>query len=416
MPVYLKLAELSELNVLKCPLCNKKLADDEYGKAILELESKVEERYEKQNLKYKKEFEKKLSDLKEQHDKEKTELKKFHDDQLNEWDKVMQESRKKEMEIFKKEYDSIAKEAKKQFDELVKHLKGDHKKELEQKEKEIKQLESDRKKFQEQGYEKAKDDFERKMHKKDDEIDEHEIQIKRLKVKITELDDQISKTQSELKGEVGELNLYETLTNVFSDDHFTRQTRGQSTGDLIQTIRTKTGKLDTRIIYDNKQDTSVTAKDLEKAKKYQKIHNTKYVLIVSSKIPKTYSPNGIYGIKDGILIVNPKIIIEVATRCRDNIIEISKLSESAKGRDAKEAKLFDYIISQEFNALMGTVYQANEKLRKLQDQEEKTHLRWWKDRKTLRDQLIKAYMEIETGVESITQKGHEIKKVQITSK
>jgi len=38
---------------------------------MLELESKVKERHEKQNLEYRKELEKKLSNLKEQHDKEK---------------------------------------------------------------------------------------------------------------------------------------------------------------------------------------------------------------------------------------------------------------------------------------------------------------------------------------------------------
>jgi len=381
-----------------------------------ELESKVDEKHQKQNLEYKKEFEEKLANIKEQHDKEKKELKQFHDNQLNEWEKAMEESRKKEMSIFKKEYESISKENKKQFDELVKHLKSDHKKELQQKEKEITQLESDRKKFQEQGYEKATVDFERKISKKEGEILEREIQIKRLKVKVEELDNQITKTQSELKGEVGELNLYETLTNAFPNDHFKRQTRGQQTGDLFQTIRTNTGMLDTQIIYDNKEDTTVTNKDIEKAKKYQQIHNTKYVLIVSSKIPKTYAPNGIYGRKEGVLLVNPKIIIEVATRCREFILEISRISEGKKGREDKEAKLFDYVLSQEFTSLMASVYQTNEKMRSLQDQEEKIHMRWWKDRKKLRDQLIQAYMEIETGVESITQKGLDLKKLKITSK
>ncbi|MCE2505575.1 MAG: DUF2130 domain-containing protein [Nitrosopumilaceae archaeon] len=182
---------------------------------------------------------------------------------------------------------------------------------------------------------------------------------------------------------------------------------------MFQTIRTKNGKLDTQIIYDNKEDTSITTTDLKKAKKYQKIHNTKYVLIVSTKIPKTYAPNGIYGRKDEMLIVNPKIIVEVATRCREFIIEIGRISEGTRDRKDKEAKLFDYVLSPEFSALMASVYQTNEAMRQLQDQEEKTHMRWWKDRKKLRDQLIESYMEIETGVESITQKKPDIEEMQL---
>ena len=120
-----------------------------------------------------------------------------------------------------------------------------------------------------------------------------------------------------------------------------------------------------------------------------------------------------YGRKDGVLIVNPKIIIEVATRCREFIIEIGRISEGARDRDAKEARLFDYVLSPEFATLMASVYQTNEKMRQWQEQEEKTHLRWWKDRKMLRDQVIGAYMEIETGVESITQKKPEIEEIKV---
>lgn len=230
------------------------------------------------------------------------------------------------------------------------------------------------------------------------------MQVKRLQDRVGELSNQLEKSQSELKGEVGELNLYETLTRTFSEDHFGRQKRGQQSGDIIQTIRTMSGKLDTQIIYDNKEDTKVTASDIKKAKEYQKIHNTKYVLIVSAKIPKSYASNEIYGIKEGILIVNPKIIVEVATRCRDNIIEISRISKSKKDRESKESKLFDYVISQEFTSVMASIYETNDKMRSLQDQEERTHARWWKDRKMYRDQLIKSYMDIQAGVDSITQK------------
>ena len=104
------------------------------------------------------------------------------------------------------------------------------------------------------------------------------------------------------------------------------------------------------------------------------------------------------------MIVNPRIIIEVATRCRDNIIEISRISKSKKDRESKESKLFDYVISQEFSSIMASIYEINDKMRKLQDQEERTHTRWWKERKMYRDQMIKSYMDIQAGVDSITQR------------
>jgi hypothetical protein len=48
----------------------------------------------------------------------------------------------------------------------------------------------------------------------------------------------MSKTQPEMKGEVVEQKLLEDLRGAFPEDHFSRQTRGISEGDIIQHIRT----------------------------------------------------------------------------------------------------------------------------------------------------------------------------------
>ena len=153
--------------------------------------------------------------------------------------------------------------------------------------------------------------------------------------KAEELQDRLSKTQSELKGEMGEHNLLVQLQNGFPNDRFARQKRGQSMADIYQTVIVNDKKIDIQIAYDNKENTNVTIKDIEKAKKYSKDNNVKYVIIVSTSIPKSYAPNRIYGSKDGIIIVNPRIVVEVATRCRDNIIEISRMKKSSKDRDVE---------------------------------------------------------------------------------
>jgi hypothetical protein len=78
---------------------------------------------------------------------------------------------------------------------------------------------------------------------------------------------QLVQSQSELKGEAGEIDLYFNLTQAFQQDFFTRQKRGTSMGDIVQRIRTAAGTIETPIVYDNKQADAVTNKDIEKAKK-----------------------------------------------------------------------------------------------------------------------------------------------------
>jgi hypothetical protein len=57
-----------------------------------------------------------------------------------------------------------------------------------------------------------------------------------LKEKVDELGKQLSQTQSELKGEAGEVNLREILREEFQEegDLFTQETRGSSGADIIQ--------------------------------------------------------------------------------------------------------------------------------------------------------------------------------------
>lgn len=406
----------TELMNLKCPVCHKPLANDEYHYAMGELKNQIKKTLDKEYEENKKQFEEQIDSLKDKHLDEIKEIKQIHEDKITKLKQEFNESNKQQLDLLKEQYDEMTKNAEKQYEEFKKQSEESHKKEIGEKEKQLKELKEMQDIIQKQAEENAKLSFENQLKRKDADLQEREIQIKRLTQKVEELGKQLNQTQSELKGELGELNLYETLTSAFPEDSFKRQTRGQESGDIIQTIRTNNGILATQIIYDNKEDTTVTLKDIEKAKKYQNIHNTSFVLIVSSKIPKTYAKNGIYGIKDGIPIVHPSILVEVATRCRGQIMDIARISKSKKDREAKESKLFDYIMGREFTSLLSSIYQANEKLRKLQEDEQKKHHKWWKDRQKYRDQLLKAYMEISTGVESITQKESEIKTVKVQPK
>ena len=125
------------------------------------------------------------------------------------------------------------------------------------------------------------------------ELQERDLEIKRVNRDLEDL--RITKKQSELQGEAGELDLYATLTHEFPVDSFRRQKRGTSSADLIQQIRTSAGLLDMPIVYDNKAAIAVTIKDVAKAAKYRKVHGTAYVIIVSANLPKNSVPNGLYG-------------------------------------------------------------------------------------------------------------------------
>ena len=66
----------------------------------------------------------------------------------------------------------------------------------------------------------------------------------------------------------------------------------------------------------------MTPGDITKAKKYQEIHGTRYVIIVSSNLPKRDVKSGLLGDWDGIYLVHPSIIVSFAKYLRNAIVEL----------------------------------------------------------------------------------------------
>ena len=411
---------------MKCPFCSKPLATKEYNHAQKEMEIKLEENYDEKHKESSKDFEKQIKELKKQHEEIIKNQKTNFEEQSKALQKNLSDANSQAIDLVKKEYEKIFKDNKKSFDAITKDMKKIHAKDIKEKEKHLaeikKRLESDSKNnLQEKTKQilelkkqltnskklaknEAQIDFDQKKDKLEQDIRERDIQLKRVSNEIEELKNKLSRNQSEIQGEAGEIDLYEKLTIAFPDDHFRRQKRGTESADIIQTIRTTSESLDTQIVYDNKESKTISKSDLNKAKKYKKIHGTNYAIIVSANLPKKDIPNGFLGRKDGILLVHPSVIVEISRQIRTGIIEISKLSTSKEDKKEKESRLYDYITNQEFFMLLQSIYELHQKMCDVQNKEEKSHHTLWKQRKELQDQLISAYTEISSSIDSITQK------------
>jgi len=393
----------SEPIEFKCPLCHSSLASEDYYRAIEELKKKVSETYSEEHRKTKQEYEEKLQQISQGHKDEVADLKRTYEEKRKTLRKEMEDTYRQQLAELKKTYDKINKDNKRHFESLEKRLKTEGKKELQEKEKQLKELRREQNRLRKLAFDEGKASADLETGKLKNDLRERDIQIERFKRDTDELRKQLSQSQSELKGEAGEIDLFSKLTQEFQQDFFSRQKRGKAMGDIIQRIRTATTTLEKPIVYDNKQSDNVTSKDIEKAKKYKDVHATDYVIIVSSNLPKKDVKNRLFGERDGILLCHPAIVVDIVKQIRRAIIEISKQSESRKDREAKEAKLYDYIRSQEFSAIVEELRDIYQKMADLQDHEEKAHVRLWKDRKKLQLQINDAYVGISTGIDCILQ-------------
>lgn len=406
-------------NNLKCPLCGILLADEQFNLATKNLNEKITIMHgEHMNVELQK-FEKEKTELIRKYQSEIQLLEANRDGQLTSIKQELEKSYQVQLQSIQKNYNESLSQHSNQLQMVENQLRTSFNEQLKNRDSTIKALQHEKGECLRKASDDAKYAAQQQVDTLQNEILQRDLQLLRFKDEVESLKKQVTQTQAELKGEAGELDLYTKLTEAFSEDQFRRQTRGKSSGDIIQTIRCKAGIIDTPIVYDNKQAESITPTDIVKAKKYQEIHGTRYVVIVSSKLPKKDTKNGLLGDRDGIYLVHPSILLPFSKFIREAIIEISILSKSDKERNSKEGTLYQYIRSHEFTSRMEQVARIQSRIWHLQDKEEKDHQKMWKERRDYLTQSERQHSEIAMRIQSILSRQDEtqsdvVKKTSLT--
>jgi len=370
-------ANVNEIIKLVCPLCEKPLANEEFHKAIQKLEIQAKEKYEKDE-----------KNRRIIHNKELENMRVQTEQNVKQYYAVLLHDQQKEKERGLSDLRNI-------FEQLIL-----------QKEEQIKLIRNEQITYKERYEKEADKRFEDEISRLTNIIKEKDFQMQRAKDEAEMIRKKLTKNQSELTGEVGENNLYDRLREGFKEeeDFFERNKRGTAMGDIIHYIKTPNGILETKIVYDNKSSFTVTSSDIEKAKGYKKIHNTNYVIIVSSNLPKEIK-NGLIGRKEGITLVHSSIVVEIVKLIRHDIIKLSNHSKSKEEKESKEAELYDFIISDNFLGLLEENQFVYDHLIEDQEKEEKEHQTRWKKKKN-------GYKKLKDNMSLIR---HKIDMITITS-
>ena len=375
--------DLADLPELRCPYCGKPLNSDEYEHAVEEFKNSAAAEYNEQQRKDKQRFEEEKQKLVQKHTEEKRtmheELKVFYD---------------KQVQDLKKSYEDLDSRRRDDLMESLTQKKAEYDHKLQEKDTQLRELENGIIEFKRQAVEEA--------HKTVcNEIEMRDIQINRLQGKVEELVKQLTETQSELKGEVGEVNLLRILEDAFKEkgDLIVKRPRGSLGPEIIHHIRTSTGQLlENKIGYDNKEG---RAQDLEKAKRDKKKFELDHFIIVSRNLPKRGCPSQFYAEKEGIHILHPDIVAPVVSIMRQASIEISRQSGSMLDQQTKEAKIFDLVRSREFNTDIEAICEIHQKISNHHKKDRKHHETSWREEEKIQKDLMDTYVHVRSSIDAI---------------
>jgi Uncharacterized protein conserved in bacteria (DUF2130) len=223
------------------------------------------------------------------------------------------------------------------------------------------------------------------------------LQIRRQQERIEEQEKQLKEQKkalenesSEHRGTRGETVLFDDLHNAFRDDELIPKKVGVEMADVIQTVVEHEDKIVPPIVWDRKTADKVGPKDILKAKKYKTIHNTDYSIIVTENgITPKDSNNRMFGEREGIYLVHPTAVVDMARIFRSIIIDKAKQTSSNKDRTSKEAKMYEYLKSSEYARMVEGERNVILGLDDLDRRDKDRHNETWNNRKKFMDELRK---------------------------
>ncbi len=216
-------------------------------------------------------------------------------------------------------------------------------------------------------------------------IEQQNLKMLELQKALDDARRKAAQGSQQTQGEALELRLEDELSRLFPQDSFEAVPKGIKGADLIQRVRSSTGKLAGTIIWEFKQTKNWSDDWLYKLKEDQRELSAELAAIVSSTLPKDINH---LGSVENIWITQPGLAKSLAYMLREQILQVyqARLTNMIPA-DQKE-NVFKYLTGTKFKqSIEGEIETVSTLLGDLQ-KEKKALTKMWATREQQLNQLL----------------------------
>ena len=272
-------------------------------------------------------------------------------EQVQERTKLLDESRKKELGLLKKQ---------RQLEDKEKALELDVARKLSEQREEIEEVVGKR--------------LQGEHHLKDLEKDKQLTDTKR---QVAELKRRLEQGSQQTQGEVVEIELEQALTTAFPFDQIEPVPKGIRGADVLQRVHTKAGHCCGAIVWESKNTKNWSDAWLGKLRDDQRKVKAEVAVIVSAVLPKTVN---LMGMIDGVWVVDFSIAIALATSLRESICQVADARLATVGKNEKMEVMYTYLSGTEFRQRVEGMVESFISMRNDLDRERRAMERAWAKR------------------------------------
>lgn len=273
----------------------------------------------------------------------------------------------------------------------------EEKRKLEEKEKDL-ELETQRR--IDEGKKKVEEETARRFS------EEHRLKDLEKDKKMSDMDKQIEELKRtsqqnsmQTQGEVGELDLEETLIKLFPTDKISEVKKGELGGDVRQMVTTQRGTECGLILWERKRTKTWDEKWISKLKEDIGRDKAHLGAIITEALPKDFKKQ--IGEKSGIWITTTSFIEPLAQLLRKAVYDVAKEKAIKLNKQSKAEEVYDFVTSHEFNHQVERMIMIYQEMNEQISKERAVAERQWKLREMQVNRLITGVSGIYGSIQGI---------------
>jgi hypothetical protein len=209
------------------------------------------------------------------------------------------------------------------------------------------------------------------------QVSQKDTQIESLGRTVEELKRKLEQGSQQTQGEAFELELENLLRGKFPLDLIEPVAKGETGGDIVQTVNAQLGAPAGVILWELKNTKNWSDTWLPKLRDNKRVANADVALIISTTLPKGVET---FDLVDGVYVAHPRCALPVALTLRQGLLEVASTRTAQLGQQSKAEQVYGYLTGSRFKQRIEAIVERFKDMRDDIDKERKFMVKAWAKR------------------------------------
>jgi len=232
-------------------------------------------------------------------------------------------------------------------------------------------LDAERSKIEEVAAQRIVEEHRLKDAEKDKKLADALKQVEELKRKMEQ-------GSQQAQGEVLELELEALLKKEFPFDEIDAVSKGVRGGDVTQTVKTQSGRVCGKILWETKRTKAWSDSWIQKLKDDQREAKAGLAVLVSEALPDGF--HHFRQMDGGVWVTDVPSVLSLAIALRVVLIQVSNAREAEMGKKEKMELVYSYLTGPEFKNRVSAIIEAFRTMHEDLEAEKRAMQRIWEKR------------------------------------